>query len=141
MTQIDFYILGEQPSEQFVCKLVDKVYHLSHSIYIHTGSEQQALRLDEMLWTFWQGSFLPHEITSDKPTNPPASPILIGFGYNAQIHADVMINLSAEIPGFFSQFDRVVEFVHGDDALRQAARENYKFYKDRGYSINTHEIN
>lgn len=139
MTLIDFYILGKEGNAGllFACKLVDKVYHLSHTIYIHTESKRQAQQIDDLLWTFKQGSFLPHDIHSDQT---PESPIIIGYGDNSCPHTDVMVNISGSIPAFFSQFERVAEIVHGDDSTRQTARENYKFYKDRGYTLNTHNI-
>lgn len=139
MTQIDFYILGQNSTTAalFACRLADKVYHMSHSIYIHAESKEQAEQLDDLLWTFNQGSFLPHEIRGRKPVT---SPIVIGYNDDPQIHSDVMINLSDKIPLFFSQFNRVAEIVCGDNAARQLARQNYKFYKDRGYNLHTHEI-
>ena len=70
MTQIDFYILADttpMAGPMFACKLVDKAYHLKHSIYVHTANQPQAQQMDELLWTFNPGSFLPHEVNaSDK---------------------------------------------------------------------------
>jgi DNA polymerase IIIc chi subunit len=53
---------------------------------------------------------------------------------------DVMINLDQTVPAFFGQFERVAEIVSGDDTARDQARQRYKYYRDRGYTINTHNI-
>jgi DNA polymerase-3 subunit chi len=52
----------------------------------------------------------------------------------------VLINLSNDVPPYFSRFKRVAELVSGEASQRSAARERYRFYKDRGYTLNTHEI-
>ena len=64
-----------------------------------------------------------------------------GFDHEPEEHQDVMINLSGQIPYFFSRFDRVAEVVPVDQNSRKSARENYAYYKERGYVLNFHEIN
>ena len=51
-----------------------------------------------------------------------------------------MINLSGVVPDFFSRFERVAEIVPFEDTRRASARDNYKFYKDRGYPLNYHRM-
>ncbi len=67
-------------------------------------------------------------------------PILLGHNREPQDSHDVLINLSSEVPPFFSRFNRVADLVGGNDTQRAEARERYRFYKDRGYTLNTHEI-
>ena len=65
MTKVDFYLLsgvGQDARETMACKLIDKAYQLQHKIYVHTESQQDAKRLDDLLWTFRPGSFIPHSI-------------------------------------------------------------------------------
>lgn len=141
MTQIDFYILTDNNSnarELFACKLTDKAYHLKHNIYIQTADQALAQQMDELLWTYNQGSFIPHDINSGD--QEPSSPIMVGFADQPTTFHDVLINLNNEVPAFFSQFERVAEIVAGDDAVRSKARQRYKYYRDRGYSLNTHNI-
>jgi len=141
MTQIDFYILADtspNAGEVFACKLVDKAYHLQHTIYVNTSNQPQAERLDELLWTFNQGSFLPHRVNSQEFTGE--EPIVIGYPEQTTGFHDVLINLDQVVPAFFSQFERVAEIVSGDESMRNQARERYKFYRDRGYTLSTHNI-
>ena len=53
---------------------------------------------------------------------------------------DVMINLAPSVPGFFSRYMRVVEVIDSDPGRRQQGRERYRYYKDRGYELKTHNI-
>lgn len=136
MTRIDFYqISGDERA--FACRLIDLVYRKGHQIYVHTSTEEQARTLDEQLWTFKEETFVPHALHSEALDVP----IKIGFDHEPEEHQDVMINLSGQIPHFFSRFDRVAEVVPVDQNSRQAARENYAYYKERGYVLNYHKIN
>lgn len=141
MTQVDFYILQDsQPGARplFTCRLTEKVFRQGHQVYINTASSQQLEQLDDLLWTFREGSFLPHAVyeadTGDKP------PILLGHAVEPDGPSDVLLNLSSELPPFFSRFSRVAELVGGDATQLDAARERYRFYKDRGYTLNTHNL-
>lgn len=141
MTKVDFYLLaqaGQDVRETMACKLIEKIYQLNHKVYIHTDSEQDAARIDSLLWTMKPGNFIPHEIASNK--NNPQTPILIGHSDNAPPIQDVLVNLTHAVPLFFSQFERVAEFVDADDANKTLGRKRFKFYKDRGYQLDTHDL-
>lgn len=95
--------------------------------------------IDDLLWTWKQGSFIPHEIHTDQ--SPPDCPIVISHNTDLKTDMqDVLINMANEIPLFFSQFDRVTEIVDQDEENRQSARKRYRFYQDRGYPLESHEI-
>jgi DNA polymerase III subunit chi len=141
MTRVDFYILQDSRADarhQFTCKLAEKAYKQGHKVYINTASDQQLKQLDELLWTFRDGSFLPHERYSAGEHGE--QPILLGHGIEPDGPDDVLVNLADDIPVFFSRFKRVAELVGGDDAQRESARDRYRFYKDRGYTLSTHKL-
>jgi DNA polymerase-3 subunit chi len=48
---------------------------------------------------------------------------------------DMLINLTAAEPSFFSRFTQLVELVSDDEQDKIAARARFKFYRDRGYEI------
>ncbi|MEJ2106309.1 MAG: DNA polymerase III subunit chi [Acidiferrobacteraceae bacterium] len=136
MTSIDFYLLSDpaEPADRVACRLAEKIYRLGHRVYLLVADRQQAEQLDQLLWTFSQGSFVPHEI------NGTDAPICIGDGEPPEGFVDVMVNLAGEVPGFFSRFDRVAELVGASEDAKQAGRERYRFYRDRGYALNTHNL-
>jgi DNA polymerase-3 subunit chi len=51
-----------------------------------------------------------------------------------------LMNLSGEIPPSFSRFSSLIEVVSEAPEIRQPARERFKFYKDRGYEIQTLDL-
>jgi DNA polymerase III subunit chi len=69
------------------------------------------------------------------------TPILIDHDEAAPpAHDGVLLNLRAEQPPFFSRFQRLIEIVSLDEADRARARERFRFYRDRGYPIETHNL-
>lgn len=146
MTRVDFYILPEQASTPadplaVVCRLCDKAISTRQYIFVHAPDAKMADTLDGMLWSLRQGSFITHErwvegVSLDQPL--PA--VLIGAHSPPDSHQQVMINLGSEVPTFFSRFERVLELVHGDTEERARSRARYKFYRDRGYALDTHEL-
>lgn len=138
MTAIDFYILPEaSPLSrlQFVCRLIEKIYQQKHRIYIHAENKMQAHQLDELLWTYRDDSFLPHNLYGEGPE--PAPPIQIGFEVTPEKQRDVLINLTAQVPVFHAQFQRVLEIVAQD--AQEAARERYRFYRAQQFTLNTYK--
>ncbi|MGD8514408.1 MAG: DNA polymerase III subunit chi [Granulosicoccaceae bacterium] len=141
MTRVDFYISHSTRAQNELhtaCRLADKAFRLGHSVYIHTANAEQAERLDDLLWTFRDGSFVPHGLQQGASGND--LPIVIGHDSEPTEIRDVLINLADAIPGFFSRFERVAEVVNGRAELRDAARERFRFYRERGYALESHDI-
>jgi DNA polymerase-3 subunit chi len=141
MTRVDFYILkdmGDSARALFACRLTEKAVQQGHQVYINTESAMQLQQIDDLLWTFRAGSFLPHAV--DDGEDNGEQPVLLAHGREPQDSHDVLVNLSNDVPPFFSRFNRVAELVGGDEAQRAGARNRYRFYKDRGYTLHTHEI-
>ncbi len=142
MTQVDFYILDENSGENrqhYACRLTDKAYRQGRKVYIHTSSPGETQMLDRLLWTFRDQSFVPHGIAS--ASDPEITPVLIGEQEPPEQADDVLINLSPQVPSFFSRFERVAEIVDQNTEVKQASRQHYQFYRDRGYPLNTHGKN
>ena len=139
MTRIDFYqIDSDEAALLFACRLIDKIYHLGHQIHIHTADINQAEELDELLWSFRPDRFIPHQLCSSMQ---PAEEVKIKISHVAEPdHQDILVNLSSRIPEFFSRFTRVAEVVPRDKDRRESARQNYKFYSDRGYELHYHQM-
>ena len=140
MPQIDFYILGANGQDdemRFGCRLAEKAWRLRHSVHIETDDERTAARLDELLWTFRDGAFVPHERLRDASGH---APITIGCDEGRPHHSDVLINFSSTVPPIAAQFDRVAEIVGPDAGRRRASRQRYAEYRDRGYALETHDL-
>ena len=140
MARVDFYILsksGEQARAQFACKLAEKAYRLKNSVHIVTESPDDAQKLDDLLWTFRDGAFVPHHNIAVTDLD---SPITIGCAPDQVPPRDLLINLCDEIPATASAFPRVAELVTSDEDAKQRSRKRYASYRDQGHEINTHNV-
>jgi DNA polymerase-3 subunit chi len=138
MTKVDFYILASGSREHTACKLAEKAYQLGHRVYVHAASEEQARHMDELLWTFRDRSFLPHE--RYQHGQETATPILVGAVDAPETDSEVLINLAPGVPLFFSRFLRVAEVIGTQEEDKQHGRERFRFYRDRGYPLDTHQL-
>ena len=141
MTRIDFYILpGQDPAQRSVvaCRLAEKAYARGLATYIHTASHRESCLLDDLLWTFRAGSFLPHCLQADAGSEAP--PVVVGHDAEPNTHTDMLINLAPTVPPFFGRFERVAEIVYRDDECLEQARKRYLFYKERGYELHSHRL-
>tara|TARA_R110002049_G_scaffold9501_7_gene48334 strand:- start:1277 stop:1702 length:426 start_codon:yes stop_codon:yes gene_type:complete len=141
MTRVSFYILkGSEDHDRqvFACRLIEKAYKQGNQIYIHTDNADKAEQINQVLWSFRTDSFVPHQFIDS--ANADNCPVLIGYNSKPPRLMDLLINLGDEQPIFFSQFERVAEFINDDKELKLLGRERYRFYQQRGYELSTHKI-
>lgn len=141
MTQIDFYILQPQAAGdryQLACRIAEKARRAGHRVLIHAPIETETRHLDGLLWTLWEGSFIPHGLLGKD--DPGLNPILIGDGSTDLDEHDILINLASQVPTFFSRFERLIECVDHDDEVKNTSRARFRYYREHGYPLNTHDI-
>ncbi len=142
MPQVDFYVLSSSDSasrQSFACRLAEKAWKAGHRVFIRVDDAAQAAMLDDRLWTFRQGSFVPHILADNHETDPLAT-VLIGTGTAPADHRDLLVNLTAAVPEDWHAFQRIAEIVDEDEAVRRAGREKYRFYRNQGIEPATHRI-
>jgi DNA polymerase-3 subunit chi len=140
LPRIDFYILPDRTVNGrlfLACRLAEKAYGLGHTLYIHAESAEQARVLDDLLWTFRAGSFIPHDLC---PVTGEAPPVVIGWGEDPDVAAEVLINLADKVPAFFERFARVAELVDQDPQTLAHCRQRFRFYRERGYTPGSHRL-
>lgn len=130
---------GEPERRRFACRLAEKAYRLKHSVHIAAGDAAAERELDELLWTFRDGSFVPHELTRESNTAPEA-PVTIGRELPANRTPFLLINLSTEQPERWEASNRVAEIVAADDESRALCRRRYARYRELGHTPTTHEL-
>jgi DNA polymerase III subunit chi len=137
MTRIDFYVLEDveqHAAERFACRLVARALTSGHAVHVHTDGEADACRLDELLWSYPEQRFIPHACEADPMGR---APVVIGWSPPPDPDG-LLINLGSDIPTFFGRFERVAEIVVAE--RRDAGRERYRFYRDRGYPLFHHDL-
>jgi DNA polymerase-3 subunit chi len=91
MTEVDFYVLGDADADaalRTACDITQKAWSEGLHVYLLSTCDEEASRMDNLLWTFRQDSFVPHErwhgagdagataqddkaATSDQSADPP----------------------------------------------------------------------
>ena len=138
MARADFYILnGKTTASRFSCFIANKAWTQGNSIYIFTRDPDEARKIDDLLWTFQDISFLPHALIDNYEDNVP---VIIGWSSTTPPQADVLINLTDSIPEGIDGFKRVIAIVAEDKIQREQGRERYKAYRKLGFEIFNHEI-
>jgi DNA polymerase-3 subunit chi len=137
MTRIDFYF--NAPSKALVArKLAAKAFAAGHNVLVYTRDATLAQELDTAFWTAQQLSFLPH-VRCGHPL-ARQTPILIGAAPDELASADVIISLDEEPPEFFGRFQRLLEIVSTESDDRERARQRFRFFKERGYPLDSHDL-
>ena len=135
MTKVTFYKLAKDaPNLKLVCQLIKKACLSQQKVLCLVADDQTAEQLDQLLWAFEADSFIPHGIGLDQ------QPVAISAVVEPGDHHQVLINLQGEIPTWFSRFERVIELVQPESEDEQTKRENFKFYKERGYALDFHDL-
>ncbi len=139
MTQVDFYILESKQDDavRLACRLAEKAWKEGNTVFIHTSSEAAAAQIDKLLWTFSQGSFVPHALAVEQDNTVS---VCVGQGAAPSQAAEVLVNCGDGIPDFFSHFKRILEPVAGDDDSLQAGRSRYRDYQTREITPIIHKL-
>ena len=138
--RVDFYVLemtGLDSQLNFACRLAEKAYKQGSIVYAHTMSQPVASRFDDMLWSFRQGSFVPHQVLGDSTVS---SPVCIGTDSSVLESGEVLLNLAEDAPPFAQRFTRIAEIVTADPEATTAGRRRFKHYRELGFSPETHRI-
>jgi DNA polymerase III subunit chi len=141
--RVDFYVLEEASSAgrlKLACRLAEKAYLASQVALVWHTDAQELKAFDDLLWTFMDGSFVPHEmLVAGSPVDDV--PVLLSAGTPPPRTVDIIINLASEVPACLGQTRRVAEIIDGDDARRRAGRARFKAYRDLGIQPASHNVN
>ncbi|MCE9632976.1 MAG: DNA polymerase III subunit chi [Methylophilales bacterium] len=137
MTQVDFYF-NAADKYRLAASLSSKALAQAVRLFVFTPDDKVTLHMESVLWSFQQTSFIPH--CRSQHFLAHETPVIVDHETEPLIHDDVLLNLCTTHPPFFSRFRRLIEIVGNDEADKAAARERFKFYRDRGYEISRHDL-
>jgi DNA polymerase-3 subunit chi len=140
-TRVDFYVIDEASPAQrlrLACRVAEKAYLANQSVLIWHTDAQELKSLDDMLWTFSDRSFVPHEMLAAPGTRE--APVVLSAGTTPALSIDLIINLASEVPPFLDQARRIAEIIDGDETRRLAGRARWSAYRERGLQPTHHSI-
>lgn len=135
MTRIDFHTnVGD--ALLYACRLVRKAYLADQQVVVL--AEPARLRtFDELLWTYSPLEFVPHCMADSALA--AQTPIVLAADLERAPHHRVLLNLGAAVPQQFARFERLLEVVGDAPEELTSGRERYRFYRDRGYTLNNYK--
>ena len=140
--RVDFYVIeGTAPAARLkvACRLAEKAYLASQRALIWHTDRAELEALDDLLWTFADGSFVPHEwLTSNAAA--AETPVLLSAGAPPAAALDFVVNLAADPPPFLHLTRRIAEIIDGDEGRRRAGRLRFKAYRELGVEPATHAL-
>ena len=141
--QVDFYTLSASDRRSRLvaaCRLAEKAYDQGLKVAVRTSSPAETAEVDDLLWTFADGSFIPHGVWPAEPDFVSVTPVLVGMNALPDSHRDVLINLGSDAPADFSAYARVCDVVGGDEDGRKSGRNRWRTYRDAGCALTAHPI-
>lgn len=144
--RVDFYVLQSATPRQrwmVACKLAEKAYLQDLTVLLVNGTAADAASLDDLLWSFNDRSFVPHEVrhtaSGGSPSTSPA-PVQLVLDADAVDSTDLLVNLSDRLPSRWERFGRIAEIIDADDERRRLGRERFKTYRDAKLPVETHQL-
>ena len=142
--QVDFYVLegADAPDarQRLACRVAEKAWRRGARVYVRLDTPAEAQRFDELLWTFAQNSFVPHGLVSGDEEEDRGQPVLIGHGEGPAWCDEVLIALTADIPGGWERYRRIAECVAGGPGEIAAGRARFRRYRELGLEPQAHKI-
>lgn len=138
MTQVAFHI-GIDDRVGYACRLLRKVL-ASGAQALVIGDGAVLAGVGRALWEAEPSSFVPHARADAAPSVRDRSPVLLA----EQVPADcaqeaVLINLGDAVPTDPYARARLIELVSADENDLRLARQRWKHYSERGFSLTNHD--
>jgi DNA polymerase-3 subunit chi len=141
--RVDFYILkstNPRDRRMVACRVTEKAYLQDHRVLILNDDMADAQALDDLLWTFNERAFVPHQLCVECGSADSATPVHLVLDLEAAPDTDVLVNMSSRLPANLQRFARIAEIVDGDEERRRLGRERFKAYRDLRLSLETHQL-
>jgi DNA polymerase-3 subunit chi len=140
--RVDFYVLSGTEARarlKFACRIAEKAYLASQRVFVWLEDAAELQSFDELLWTFADRSFVPHEIFGDA-AQWQDTPVLLGWQAQPQQPFDVLLNLGSQVPAAAACAGRIAEIVDAEEPRRRAGRHRFRHYRELGLAPQTHNV-
>jgi len=129
-----FYHLEQKPLEAALPELLQKCLERDWKVVVQTGSAERCAALDAHLWTFGDGSFLPHGTSADG--HAEMQPVYLTDGQDNPNSATVRFLVDRAMPPDLATYTRAVFMFDGHDEEALAdARRHWAAAKKAGHDV------
>ncbi len=134
MVEVAFYQLRGTPLERALPRLLEKVIESGRRAVVLAGSDERVETLNAALWTYDQGSFLPHGSAADGHAS--RQPIYLTTDDENPNDATIVVMIDGAAPAAIDGFERCLDMFDGTDPdALQAARARWKARQSEGRKV------
>jgi DNA polymerase-3 subunit chi len=134
MAEIGFYHLLAARLEEALPRLLERARGQGYRIVLRAASAERVEHLNALLWTYDDGSFLPHGSARDGQA--AAQPIWLTDGDENPNGAAMLVLVDGREADDLAAFDRVADLFDGnDEAAVAAARERWRRARAAGHAL------
>ncbi len=136
-----FHILSRNTPEArnlHAAKLAEKAWLQGDRVGITCDTMEQAVELDELLWSFSPDSFIPHTVVSDGASGT-SDPVAILTEAPEPGDWDTVIVLASSLPPGAESFKRLALVAHNDPSILNQARSHFRQLRALGIEPRVHD--
>jgi DNA polymerase III subunit chi len=134
MTEIRFYHLSQKSLSQALPELLEKVLERGWRAVVMASSSERVEALTQSLWTYKEGSFLPHGNARDG--HAELQPIWLTERDENPNKANVLMLTENMSSDDLSSYELVCQlFDESEEGAVEAARARWQEYKEQGHAL------
>jgi DNA polymerase-3 subunit chi len=135
MTEVIFVEVTASRMEMRACEIAEHTHAQGDRLQIMALDEEQAARLDDLLWTYKPDSFVPHTLWKGMD-NDSAQPVVITTQKERVSGIASLLTMDYCPVEMVQQFSKVIHVVVVDNQERlEASRRYWTLLKDAGFSL------
>ena len=135
MTEVLFVEVTASRLELKACEIAEGFYARGTRLQIIAADQEQASRLDDLLWTFRPDSFVPHGIL-EGDRDDPSLPVIITTRQAQEPGIRNLLMLDHCSPELVAQFPQAIHLVVVDDhARRESSRRYWVQLRKAGFTL------
>jgi DNA polymerase-3 subunit chi len=136
-TNVSFHTLGEAGGSarlRHACTLTEQAFRAGERVLVWLDSADEMARFDDLLWSYGERSFVPHE---PLPADPAAceAPVQLHAGTlppDVGVAFGTLVMLRQQPAPEVLRFGKVIEVVDAEPACRNAGRARFRWYREQG---------
>ena len=137
LTEIIFLTLSVANKLRVVCDVIESEFSKGNKIVVNVSDGDEGNNLDNMLWSWKQSTFIPHNF-SDSLVNNNQDPVLISSDIKENISYDTLILVHPAELEICNYYKKVIDFAEKYNPTKlETDRKRYKLYRDKKYKIET----
>lgn len=134
MTRVEFVKLDRPEKARLLSELAEEFFSLGMRVLVVVQDDNQAVTLDQFMWTWKKGSFVPHGYDNGA-VECLDEPVAITLREENANGAQVLIAGRPCAIDFARHFQVVIDFAEVyDETLREASRNRFRAFREAGFA-------